>query len=296
MADVLGDVHPTDVRLVHSAAQLEQEVIGWRVTPVTASPRFGTMRTWRGRRARYAEYNGGGLAFTRGQDSNGDELHPYRQVAFVKEGRITVARAGRTEVIEAGGMVAFRMDHYYEAIAERGTSIAMVLLPTDIIDSRGVDSRRVSGTNWEIGALDEEGRVDMPACRALVEAAGTMGITFHRAFDCVADRGAALEDVVALGCERILTSGGADDALQGATTIAADIARADGRLSLMAGAGLAAANIAEVARLAGVRELHASAKLFDPGRGGDGPAGLARGHWRSDAATVRALRAALDGM
>lgn len=147
-----------------------------------------------------------------------------------------------------------------------------------------------------IGALDEEGRVDMPACRALIEVAGTMGITFHRAFDCVADRGAALEDVVALGCERILTSGGADDALQGATTIAADIARADGRLSLMAGAGLAAANIAEVARLTGARELHASAKLFDPGRGGDGPAGLARGHWRSDAATVRALRRALDGM
>src|SRR5690606_16403959 len=147
-----------------------------------------------------------------------------------------------------------------------------------------------------IGALDEEGRVDMPACRALIEVAGTMGITFHRAVDCVADRGAALEDVVALGCERILTSGGADDALQGATTIAADIARADGRLSLMAGAGLAAANIAEVARLTGARELHASAKLFDPGRGGDGPAGLVRGHWRSDAATVRALRRALDGM
>ena len=40
--------------------------------------------------------------------------------------------------------------------------------------------------------------------------------------------------------------------------------------------------------------MHASAKVFDPGIGADGPAGLARGHWRSDAGLVRALREALD--
>lgn len=145
-----------------------------------------------------------------------------------------------------------------------------------------------------IGALDAAGHVDMAACRALIEAAGGLDVTFHRAFDVVADRAAAMEAVIGLGCSRILTSGGADSALDGAAVIAADIERAAGRIALIAGAGLTPGNIAEVARLAGVRELHASAKGFDPGIGADGPAGLARGHWRSDAATVRALREALD--
>ena len=145
-----------------------------------------------------------------------------------------------------------------------------------------------------IGLLDAEGRVDVAGCRVLMEAAGTMDITFHRAFDVVADRAAAIEAIMGLGCSRILTSGGAGRALDGAAVIAADIERAAGRVVLMAGAGLMPGNIAEVARLTGVRELHASAKVFEPGIGLDGPAGLSRGHWRSDEATVRALREALD--
>lgn len=145
-----------------------------------------------------------------------------------------------------------------------------------------------------IGALDADGRVDIAACRALAEVANGMDITFHRAFDVVADRCRALEDVIALGCARILTSGGVDSAEAGAATIATDGARAAGRIALMAGAGIMPANIAGVARASGASELHASAKVFDPGIGADGPAGLARGHWRSDAARVRALREALD--
>lgn len=146
-----------------------------------------------------------------------------------------------------------------------------------------------------IGLLDAEGGVDVAGCRALLEAAGTMDITFHRAFDVVADRAAAMERVIGLGCSRILTSGGADTALDGTAVIASDIERAAGRIALMAGAGLTPRNIGEVARLTRVRELHASAKVFDPGIGAEGPAGLALSHWRSDEAVVRALREALDG-
>ena len=145
-----------------------------------------------------------------------------------------------------------------------------------------------------IGALDAEGLVDMAACGVLVEVASGLDITFHRAFDVVADRARALEDAIALGCSRILTSGGADSAQQGAPAIAADIALADGRIALMPGAGLTPANVAAVAHISGVRELHASAKVFDPGMGADGPAGLARGHWRSSEDAVRGLRQALD--
>ena len=145
-----------------------------------------------------------------------------------------------------------------------------------------------------IGALDALGAVDVAACRSLVAAAGALGATFHRAFDCVEDRRAALDAVVALGCQRILTSGGADSAQQGAPAIAADIAHADGRIALMPGAGITPANVAAVAQATGAAEFHASARAFAPGIGREGPAGLARGYWQSTEASVRRLREALD--
>lgn len=58
-----------------------------------------------------------------------------------------------------------------------------------------------------IGALDAQGNVDLPLCRELVQAAGPLQVTFHRAFDAARDLPAALEQVVGLGCQRVLTSG-----------------------------------------------------------------------------------------
>lgn len=59
-----------------------------------------------------------------------------------------------------------------------------------------------------LGALDPAGEVDMGMMRVLIAAAGSLGVTFHRAIDVSADPGRTLEDVIALGCERVLTSGG----------------------------------------------------------------------------------------
>ena len=58
-----------------------------------------------------------------------------------------------------------------------------------------------------LGVLDAEGRVDTARCRPLIAAAGKLGVTFHRAFDLSRDPAQALDEIVALGCERILTSG-----------------------------------------------------------------------------------------
>ncbi len=153
---------------------------------------------------------------------------------------------------------------------------------------------RVGCDGVVIGALTAQGTVDGEGCRSLVEAAGPLGVTFHRAFDCVANRAEALEQAVALGCERILTSGGADTALQGAPVIAADIRRAAGRLRLLAGAGLTADNIAAAVQATGACEFHASAKALQAGWGPAGPAGLASAYWRTDVALVRQLRQRLD--
>ncbi|MEI2455171.1 MULTISPECIES: copper homeostasis protein CutC [Lysobacter] len=149
-----------------------------------------------------------------------------------------------------------------------------------------------------IGALDADGEVDTAVCAELIAAAGPLGVTFHRAFDAAADQGRALDAAVALGCERILTSGGAADAVAGAPRIAALVAQAAGRIALMAGAGLTADNIVATAQRCGVEQVHASAKA--PRRSAmrhrnDDLPGLSADWVQSDEARVRALVRALRG-
>ncbi|GLQ86928.1 copper homeostasis protein CutC [Dyella flagellata] len=110
-----------------------------------------------------------------------------------------------------------------------------------------------------IGALDADGHVD-PRCRELVGAAGKLGVTFHRAIDASVDLSRALEDIIALGCERVLTSGGCANALAGAQAIAGLVRQAGERIRIMAGAGIRSGNLAEVARLTGAHEFHGSAR------------------------------------
>ncbi len=100
----------------------------------------------------------------------------------------------------------------------------------------------------------------MPVCRELIAAAGPMGVTFHRAFDATRNLPAALEQIVELGAQRILSSGGRQSAAEGVQVLASLVTQAGPRISVMAGAGLNAENIQVVARQSGCRELHASAK------------------------------------
>jgi len=112
-----------------------------------------------------------------------------------------------------------------------------------------------------IGALDADGHVD-PRCRDLVRAAGKLGVTFHRAIDASVDLKRSLEEIIALGCERVLTSGGHANALDGARAIAGLVNQAAGRIKVMAGAGIRSGNAAEVARLTRAHEFHGSARAL----------------------------------
>jgi copper homeostasis protein len=147
-----------------------------------------------------------------------------------------------------------------------------------------------------LGVLDAEGDVDVPRCRSLISAAGNMGVTFHRAFDLSRDSAQALEDIVALGCERILTSGAQVSAPDGATLIRELVVQAAGRLAVMPGAGITAQNIAALAAATGAHEFHASAKRQLPsGMQHRRPllGEMEGGELRSDVAQIRALVAAL---
>lgn len=147
-----------------------------------------------------------------------------------------------------------------------------------------------------IGALDVDGDVDKAACRVLIDAASTLGVTFHRAFDVARDQATALETIIALGCERVLTSGGAATALAGAERIAATVRQAGRRIRVMAGAGITPNNIGDVARRSDAHEFHASARSLhaSPSHRRDHRLpGLDADRQETDASTVRALVDAL---
>ena len=110
------------------------------------------------------------------------------------------------------------------------------------------------------GCLRPDGSVDMEAMKPLMEAAGETPVTFHRAFDHSADPFKALEDIIELGCARILTSGCQPTALKGAPLLAQLVEKAAGRIIIMPGCGVKENNIAEIARLSGAREFHFSAR------------------------------------
>ena len=110
------------------------------------------------------------------------------------------------------------------------------------------------------GCLRPDGSVDMEAMSVLMEAAGDTPVTFHRAFDHTSDPFKALEDIISLGCTRILTSGCRPTALEGAELLAGLVEKAGDRIIIMPGCGVREGNIAEIARLSGAREFHFSAR------------------------------------
>ncbi len=113
-----------------------------------------------------------------------------------------------------------------------------------------------------IGILNADGTVDKERCAEFIKIARqcSVGVTFHRAFDMCADMYQALEDIIELGCERILTSGGKTTAMEGSPTIAHLIEKAAGRIIIMPGSGISETNVADLVRFTGAREIHSSAK------------------------------------
>jgi copper homeostasis protein len=106
------------------------------------------------------------------------------------------------------------------------------------------------------GALRSDHTVDTVQTRALIEAAAGLPVTFHRGFDSTIDTPDALEQLIDMGATRVLTSGGAATALEGADIIAALVNQARDRISIVAGGGIREHNVSNVIRRTGVREIH----------------------------------------
>ena len=128
--------------------------------------------------------------------------------------------------------------------------------------------KRLGVNGVVIGALRPDGSVDMAMMHRLVDAAKCpddpgssarpLSITFHRAIDECSDIFAALEDIVSLGIDRILTSGHCADAWEGRFVLKELVARAAGRIAIMPGCGITPANLPEIAALTAAAEFHGS--------------------------------------
>ena len=147
---------------------------------------------------------------------------------------------------------------------------------------RDIELCRDLGCNGVVlGVLDETGRVDLKRCKELVDLARPMQVTFHRAFDDCQNQERALEQVIEMGCERVLTSGGQASAIDGIEQIARLVKQAKGealsdfrgmsvelmspgRIIIMPGAGITSYEVRRLLDEAGVKEVHASAKRCLP--------------------------------
>ena len=148
-----------------------------------------------------------------------------------------------------------------------------------------------------LGASRSDRSLDPAVLAALCAAAAGLSRTLHRAFDLVPDREAALETAVALGFERILTSGGTTDAVSGRHVLADLVRAARDRLSIMPGGGLRPDTVADLVRQTGAREIHASGKVTVPQDPDLVRWGFASATGSAtDRDTIRALRAALDAV
>lgn len=115
----------------------------------------------------------------------------------------------------------------------------------------------LGASGFATGPLLADSTIDVGRTRALVKAAGEAPVTFHRAFDFTPDPSTALEQLIDAGVRRVLTSGGAATALEGADAIAELVELARDRIIVVAGGGVRATNIREIIDRTGVTEVHA---------------------------------------
>ena len=128
------------------------------------------------------------------------------------------------------------------------------VMKSDIFSAKAKDADGIV-----TGMLNTDGSIDTCRMKEIMDLARPLPVTFHRAFDLTRDPDKALEEIIKLGCKRILTSGQSKNALLGAELIARLVKIADKRISIMPGGGINAGNLRQLFDLSGAMEYHLSA-------------------------------------
>ena len=164
-----------------------------------------------------------------------------------------------------------------------------------------IEARRLGADGAALGVLRADGTVDSGVTAELTALARPMSVTFHRAFDACPDLDAALDTLIAIGVDRVLTAGGAASALAGVPVLKRLVARARGRITILAGGSLDEQTVAPVVQETGVHEVHvrgtreqpsAMTRATSPALRKPAPAGDAR--LVTDAGRIRAMVSALS--
>lgn len=134
------------------------------------------------------------------------------------------------------------------------TSQEFEMMQYDILNARQLGVHGVVS-----GVLHADGSIDKARTKQLVDLARPMKFTFHRAFDMCNNPVQALNDLIEIGVDTILTSGMENTAIQGKKVLKELIAQANGRIEILAGSGVNAENMAELYFDAGVVHFHMSA-------------------------------------
>lgn len=203
--------------------------------------------------------------------------HKLEVIAFDIESCLLAQQAGahRIELCDNPGEGGTTASYGFIKAARQKTSIELYpiirprggdfLYSDDEFNMMKADVQLCKELNCDgvvLGILNADGTVDAVRCKELVELAYPLGVTFHRAFDRVADAVAALETIIDIGCERILTSGLRPTAMEGLEMIAALVKQADDRIIIMPGSGVRPDNIIQLAETTGATEFHSSARIM----------------------------------
>jgi copper homeostasis protein len=147
----------------------------------------------------------------------------------------------------------------YVMIRPRGGDFVYSDVDFEVMHRDIAHARQLGADGVVLGLLQRNGRVDAVRTAALVRAARPLDVTFHRAIDAARDPSEALDALVMAGVDRVLTSGRARTARQGARVISELVARAGDRIAVMAGGGIDAEHVRSLVKRTGVREVHVRA-------------------------------------
>jgi len=161
------------------------------------------------------------------------------------------------------GLLQYAIEHIsipiFPMIRPRGGNFIydadeLAIMQKDILVCRQLGYKGIA-----TGGQLSDGNIDTESLKRFVECAGGMAVTCHKVFDSTPDPFAALEDVIAAGCKRILTSGLEKTAIEGSVLLSKLITQATSRIIIMPGGGVRSSNIAQLARETNAGEYHSSA-------------------------------------
>jgi copper homeostasis protein len=176
------------------------------------------------------------------------ELCANRAVAGTTPAREDIAVARKKLNVKLYVMIRPRGGDFVYSEAE----FAAMKRDIEICKNLGVDG-------VVLGILLPNDAVDKMRCSELVKLAQPMEVTFHRAFDIAGDPVQALEDIIEIGCQRILTSGQGSSAIDGAGVIAKLVQQAGESITIIPSGGIRADNLAQLMKITGAREFHTAA-------------------------------------